>query len=171
MCPWCNYVKLDDVSFRGLRPSPLGTVATLWPIAPAPDDMWSNRWNENWQGKLKYSEKTCTSVTLSTTNPIWPELEDTKTKETESGPDEAHLIVKIICFLLNIIINKDNVNENILESEGVHRVDRSVADKSISNFWFMTGLWRCQDSWSCAASNWRHFFSDKPRSMISCKTT
>jgi hypothetical protein len=32
------------------------------------------RWNEDWQGKPKYSEKTCTSATLSTTNPIWPDL-------------------------------------------------------------------------------------------------
>jgi hypothetical protein len=31
------------------------------------DDFWSNWWNENWQGKPKYSEKTCPSATLSTT--------------------------------------------------------------------------------------------------------
>jgi hypothetical protein len=40
--------------------SPLGASATNWPIAPAPDDrwwVWSSRWNENWQGKPKYSEK------------------------------------------------------------------------------------------------------------------
>jgi hypothetical protein len=36
--------------------------------------MWSSRWNENWQGKLKYWEKTCPSATLSTTNPTWPDL-------------------------------------------------------------------------------------------------
>jgi hypothetical protein len=32
---------------------------------------WLRRiwWNEDWQGKLKYSEKTCPSATLSTTNP------------------------------------------------------------------------------------------------------
>jgi hypothetical protein len=29
------------------------------------------RWNEDWQGKPKYSEKTCPSATLSTTNPTW----------------------------------------------------------------------------------------------------
>jgi hypothetical protein len=34
---------------------------------------WSSR-NENWQGKLKYSEKTCPSATLSTTNHTWPDL-------------------------------------------------------------------------------------------------
>jgi hypothetical protein len=49
--------------------------AHYWPIVPAPDDrwwwLWRNWWNEDWQGKLKYSEKTCPSATLSTTNPIW----------------------------------------------------------------------------------------------------
>jgi hypothetical protein len=29
---------------------------------------WSSRWNENCQGKPKYSEKTCPSATLFTTN-------------------------------------------------------------------------------------------------------
>jgi hypothetical protein len=60
-----------------MRLSPLGTQATNWPIVPAPDDrwwLWSSRWNENWQGKPNYSEKTCPSATWSTTNPTWPEL-------------------------------------------------------------------------------------------------
>jgi hypothetical protein len=50
-----------------------GYCGHYWPIVPAPDDrwwwLWRNWWNENWQGKPKYSEKTCSSVTLSTTNP------------------------------------------------------------------------------------------------------
>jgi hypothetical protein len=33
---------------------------------------WSSRWNE-WQGKSKYSEKTCPSAALSTTDPTWPD--------------------------------------------------------------------------------------------------
>jgi hypothetical protein len=33
------------------------------------DDVWSGRWNANWQRKPKYSEKTCPGATLSTTNP------------------------------------------------------------------------------------------------------
>jgi hypothetical protein len=44
-----------------------------WPIVPAPDDrwwwLWRNWWNEDWQGKPKFSEKTCPSATLSTKNP------------------------------------------------------------------------------------------------------
>jgi hypothetical protein len=63
-----------------VRLSPLGTLATNWSIVPAPDDrwwwwwLWSSRWNENWQGKPKHSEKTCPSATLFATNPTWPDL-------------------------------------------------------------------------------------------------
>jgi hypothetical protein len=35
---------------------------------------WRNWWNEDWQGKPKYSEETCSSATWSTTNPTWPDL-------------------------------------------------------------------------------------------------
>jgi hypothetical protein len=49
----------------------------FWPIVLAPDDrwgwLWSSRWNEDWQGKPKYLEKTCPSATLSTANPTWPD--------------------------------------------------------------------------------------------------
>jgi hypothetical protein len=40
-----------------------------------PEWMWWWRiWlNEDWQRKPKYSEKTCPSATLSTTNPTWPD--------------------------------------------------------------------------------------------------
>jgi hypothetical protein len=62
-------------SWSGVKLSVLGTLITNWPIVPAPDDRrwWicSSRWNENWRGKSKYSEKTCPSTTLSTTNPTW----------------------------------------------------------------------------------------------------
>jgi hypothetical protein len=60
-----------------VRLSPLGTSATNWPTLPVLDDrwIWSIWWNEDWQVKLKYSEKTCLSVTLFTTDPTWPNLE------------------------------------------------------------------------------------------------
>jgi hypothetical protein len=62
----------------GVGLSPLSTSATTWTIVPAPDDrwcwMWSSRWNENWQGKPKYSENPAPRVTLFTTNPTWPDL-------------------------------------------------------------------------------------------------
>jgi hypothetical protein len=57
--------------------SPVGTSASIWPIVPTPDDRWwacSSRWNENWQGKPKYSEQTYPIATLSTINPTWPDL-------------------------------------------------------------------------------------------------
>jgi hypothetical protein len=58
----------------GLSPRYCGHV---WPIVQAPDDrwwwLWSNWWNKDWQGITKYSEKTCPSATLSTTNPTWPD--------------------------------------------------------------------------------------------------
>jgi hypothetical protein len=63
----------------GVRLSLLGMSANIWPIVPARDGrwwwVWSSRWNENWRGKPKYSEKTCPSATLSTTNPTWPGIE------------------------------------------------------------------------------------------------
>jgi hypothetical protein len=65
------------VYWGGVRLSLLGTSATNWPIVPAPVDRWcvrSSRWNENWQRKPKYSEKTFPTATLSTTNPTWPDL-------------------------------------------------------------------------------------------------
>jgi hypothetical protein len=54
---------------------PLGTSATEWPIVPAPGWLWwwSIWLNEVWQGRTKYSEKTCPSATSSTTNPTWPD--------------------------------------------------------------------------------------------------
>jgi hypothetical protein len=57
--------------------SPLGTSATSCPIVPAQYDrwwMWISQWSKNWQGKPKYSEKTCPSAILSTTNPTLPDL-------------------------------------------------------------------------------------------------
>jgi hypothetical protein len=49
----------------------LGTSATEWPIVPAQGDCGDGEFwlNDVWQGKPKYSEETCPSATLSTTNP------------------------------------------------------------------------------------------------------
>jgi hypothetical protein len=74
-----NRLPEKNVNFflRWVRLSPLGTSAINWPIVPAPDDswwVWSSRWNENWLGKPKYSEKTFPGATLSTINPIWADL-------------------------------------------------------------------------------------------------
>jgi hypothetical protein len=37
------------------------------------DGVWNSRWNENCQGKQKYSEKSRPSAILSTTNPTLPD--------------------------------------------------------------------------------------------------
>jgi hypothetical protein len=51
------------------------TEATYWPIVSSLDNdrwwVWSSRYNA-WQGKPKYSGKTCPSAALST-NPTWPD--------------------------------------------------------------------------------------------------
>jgi hypothetical protein len=67
------------VSWDAVRLSIVGTSATNWPTVSAPDDrwwwwMWSSLRNEDWQGKSKYSEKICSSATLSTRNHTWPDL-------------------------------------------------------------------------------------------------
>jgi hypothetical protein len=60
----------------GVRVSPLGPSAINWPIVPVLDDrwIWNIWWNEDWQGKQKYMEKTCPSATLFTTDLTWPDL-------------------------------------------------------------------------------------------------
>jgi hypothetical protein len=74
--PWSthphSYFLLRMVGWESL----LGTQSTAGPIVPTPDDswVWSNRWNENWQGKPKSLENARASATSSTTNPTWPEL-------------------------------------------------------------------------------------------------
>jgi hypothetical protein len=66
---WGSFLFL--LCWASLRLIPLGTSVIIWPILLALDDRWVWRrwWNENWQGKPKYSEKACPATTLSTTNP------------------------------------------------------------------------------------------------------
>jgi hypothetical protein len=77
----CEGISRDQgffFSWSGVRLSPLGTSATNWPIVPAPDDrwwwVWNNWWNCNWHGRPKYSEQTCRSANLSSTNPTLYDL-------------------------------------------------------------------------------------------------
>jgi hypothetical protein len=68
---WVFYLYIFLISWGGVRLSQVGTWATDWPVVPVPVDRWwvrSSQWNENWQGKPKYSERTGPSTTLSTTN-------------------------------------------------------------------------------------------------------
>jgi hypothetical protein len=91
------------MSWRVVRLGPLGTRATSGPIVPVPDGrwVWSSRWNENWQGKPKYSEKTWTSATLPTTNPTWPGLPATNRLSCGTAmitPLKDHICVARIAF-------------------------------------------------------------------------
>jgi hypothetical protein len=53
---------------------PIGMSALYSPIVPAPGDCGDGEFGGmNWQGKPKYSRKTCPDATLSTTNPTWPD--------------------------------------------------------------------------------------------------
>jgi hypothetical protein len=61
------------IIISGVGLSPVGTAATFGllykPQMIDEGDCGGNWWNEDWQGKPKYSKKTCPSATLSTTNP------------------------------------------------------------------------------------------------------
>jgi hypothetical protein len=80
---WTQSTSSLHISLRfifiasGVGLSPL-YCGYFWPIVPTPGDrwgwLWRNLWNEDWQGKPKYSEKTCPSATSSTTNPTWPDF-------------------------------------------------------------------------------------------------
>jgi hypothetical protein len=59
-------------SYRTLESKlgPLGTTAIYCPIARAPGDCDEELFSgKDWQGKPKYSEKTCPNAAFSTTNP------------------------------------------------------------------------------------------------------
>jgi hypothetical protein len=66
---------------------------------------WRIWWNEDWQGKPKYSEKSCPSTTLSTTNPTWadpdsnPGLRGVKPATNRLSYGAASTLS--LCFFLN----------------------------------------------------------------------
>jgi hypothetical protein len=84
---WLAGDLLEGVLSREITDSPFGTSATNLPIVPALDGscswMWGSRWNENWQTKAKYSEKTCPSATLSPQIPH--DLTWARTRSAEVG--------------------------------------------------------------------------------------
>jgi hypothetical protein len=50
-----------------------GTIVMAYCTCPGWLWGWRIWWNKNWHEQPKYSEKTCPSDTLSTTNPTWPD--------------------------------------------------------------------------------------------------
>jgi hypothetical protein len=104
---WRKHFFFFLVSLGGVRLSPLGKSATIWPIVPAPENrwwMWSSRWNENWQGKPKNSEKTFPSDTLSTINPTWFDL-DSNSGRRGGTPVTNRLCYGMVWNILNVPTN------------------------------------------------------------------
>jgi hypothetical protein len=69
-----NFVLICIVG-NGVQTGSTRNVGHLLAYCTCPGWLWRWRiwWNE-WQGKPKYSKKTCPDATLSTTNPAWPDL-------------------------------------------------------------------------------------------------
>jgi hypothetical protein len=60
---------------------------------------WRILWNEDWQGKQKYSEKTLPSATLSTTYPTWPDPgSNPGTRGEKSNRHTEFLVFRGLCL-------------------------------------------------------------------------
>jgi hypothetical protein len=70
---------------------------------------WRNWWNENWQGKPRYSEKTCPSANLSTTNPTWPDRARTRAAAVGSQRLTAWAMERPTGFTLLASVRFQNV--------------------------------------------------------------
>jgi hypothetical protein len=66
---WLTWRSLVSL-FGGWAETEATWSAITGSIVPTPEDRWVSRiwWNEKWEEKLKYSEKTCSKATWSTTN-------------------------------------------------------------------------------------------------------
>jgi hypothetical protein len=72
--------------------SPLSTATTNRPIVPTSGDCddGENWWNDDWQGRLKYSEKTCPTAAFSTTSPTYSAR--TRTRCLRRGNSATNLL-------------------------------------------------------------------------------
>jgi hypothetical protein len=78
-----RYISAEAVFFNlhgggggggGVQTGSTRHVGHLLAYCTCPGWLWGWRlWWTEWQGKPKYSEKTCPGATLSTTNPTWPD--------------------------------------------------------------------------------------------------
>jgi hypothetical protein len=76
MTGWLTKVQQLRVVGGGVQTGSTRHRAHLLSYCACPGWLWGwriIRRNKDWQGKPKYSEKTCPSATLSTTNPTWPD--------------------------------------------------------------------------------------------------
>jgi hypothetical protein len=62
---------------------------------------WRIWWNKDWQMKSKYSEKTCPSASLFTTNPSWPDA-GAKPDQRLSASAMARPVCYVPCLVSNI---------------------------------------------------------------------
>jgi hypothetical protein len=95
-----NFLLFCFCNFRAIQLRPLinlfvfvrwGETESTWYVAHCLAYCTSpgSRWNENWQGKPKYWEKTCPSATLSTKNTTWPDLDLNPGRRTASSGSYA----------------------------------------------------------------------------------
>jgi hypothetical protein len=73
LAEYCIFLNSHSGGGVESKLGPLGTSATNWPIVSIPDDCEDGEFCGMKIGRGKYSEKTCLSATLSTTNPNLPE--------------------------------------------------------------------------------------------------
>jgi hypothetical protein len=66
---------------------------------------WRIWWNDGWQGKLKYSEKSCPSDTLSTTNLTWPDQARTQAATVGSQELTTWATARRRCLLEKVSSN------------------------------------------------------------------
>jgi hypothetical protein len=71
---WATVFFLICIVRGGVQTGSTRHVGHILAYCTWPGWLWGWRicWNE-WQGKPKYSEKSCPDATLSTTNPTWPD--------------------------------------------------------------------------------------------------
>jgi hypothetical protein len=75
-------------------------------------------WNEEWQGKPKYSEKTCPSSTLPTTNPTCQIRARTRAAAMGSQPLTASALARpILEITVNDLLDKRQLTSNFLETK------------------------------------------------------
>jgi hypothetical protein len=96
-------------SWGWMRMGPLGTPAASGPILPASDIrwwVWSSRWNEDWEGNMKYSEKTYPITALSTINPTLRDVRRNWFVVVEIRPVTAWAEIRVFSFILSAYIKE-----------------------------------------------------------------
>jgi hypothetical protein len=80
--------------------------------------LWSNRWNENWQGKPKYSEKTCPSATLPTKSPHGLTRARTRAAKWEAGDNRLSYGTAILGLTADAVYSFLTQMSSLLKSHG-----------------------------------------------------